>query len=155
MINLINRYRAMLYESRLIKEDNDCSVITISLLTGLEYSHVRQVLLSCGRIYGRGATMTTIRFALKALGLKLVKVRVPKGLTTKNLAVKVNSGSFFVNTEHHVFALVDGTIIDWSIDRNLEILGVYKLQQVSKSFTTNRKTGVNKNNSLQVAQAMQ
>lgn len=138
--------------SHAVNEDNDCSIKALSLLTGIDYHQCRSALTLAGRKPGRGVWMHQIILAAKILGFEMTKQplrlhreiinsyperdRVLQHITTHHPRrfAKVWAGmpNMMLETNGHVAALIDGKVIDWSVNRALRVRDLWVLTPVKK-----------------------
>lgn len=85
-----------------MREDNDCAIRTLAIVSGKPYTKVHKMLKKAGRKYGQPTYDHVWQAVLIKLGIKIVKV---SGYS--------NKGKYIVTTENHMFAIVDGVKINY------------------------------------------
>ena len=115
------------------KEKNDCSVVALANATGKSYEDCHLLLKSMGR--GDGCTVWSNIVAAACLreggkiNLFAIDYReqylTPKR-TFSRYAPYLKSGNFVVITQHHVFCVKDGAILDENkVADDEEVVSVY------------------------------
>ena len=67
-------YRALQYRSDMNRENNDCTVRMMAVVTGLPYEQCREALSKQGRKSGRGAYPRQTKAAIRSLGFKVQEI---------------------------------------------------------------------------------
>lgn len=110
-------------------EKNDCSVVAVAVVTGLDYDTAHAQLKAAGRKDRRGPSYDVIFKVLKDNGLETVK------LTSEFLGHSIRTlgpllpqdGIFMVGMRKHVAGIRDGNVEDWSQFRKKHVEAVWKL----------------------------
>lgn len=139
------KFILMSRESREAGEGRDCAVKAISLLTDTAYEEVRSLLDSMGRKKGHGVPLHDICAAIRTLGFDLVQVdlgdiiasypkphcNVLKNVTTHHPRRFPSSFDaserYLMVAERHVAAMVEGEVMDWSVNNSLRLVGMSKI----------------------------
>lgn len=114
-------------------EDNDCSVKAVALACDLPYDAAHAAFEDAGRRHGRGVNWPQISKALKGLKVNtqpISHLRQPNGscYTPKTISRLLPFGRYLVYTRNHMFALVDGEVLDWTKGRKHRILGFQRVE---------------------------
>lgn len=127
-------------------DDNACFPQAVALLSGLPLEEVRAAFAEAGRKNGKATPFTVAHAAVAALGFKLEKVEWKwqwdmiatypgvhknlKNITTRHPVrfKKAWEGqSVMLHVNGHVAAVKDGVMHDWSINRSMHVINIYKL----------------------------
>jgi len=128
---------------RNVGETNDCTVVSTSIVTGVDYLTAHAALEQAGRKCKSGAHIYQQLKALQQLGFVAENqsarnfiAQFPgnhkslRNLTTHHparFAKHWPKGSFLLFTRHHVAACVDGVVHDWTNGRSKRITSIYKI----------------------------
>ena len=129
------KYEALRRDSEDHGENNDCSVIAVAAITGIDYCEAKLKLSEAGRKIGKGVNMLTICDVVNDI-LRPVGARLGKDATQKQLARHVDDvdlfnndgltvswierrpdlwkGRWLIGTRGHVLCAIDGVIHDWT-----------------------------------------
>ena len=130
------------------RQKNDCSIVALSITTGVTYETAATTLRKAGKKNNQGATIKQIKEAYNALGFDLVdrKDEYLKALEEVQNARKFQKVSKIVTKHHqrypeltwpnknkpqlwdspkHVIAFVDGQVEDWTVDRGMTVTNFY------------------------------
>lgn len=131
MERLKEKYNEARKESNYIRENNDCSVIALSMVYDKSYSEIHRLLSHLGRKQGRGFNTIT---AIKTLGRasKPIYPKQPNGslYTIKTIVDILPVGKFLIFTKGHVLACIDGEIYDWTEDRKHRVIKVIEIDKI-------------------------
>ena len=121
---------AMSVESDKHHETNDCTVRTLTAVTGLPYDVCHAQLKKQGRKNRKGCHWYIEGpKAAKALGFTMTRLARnefrAKTMITAERDSSISSGNYAVLVQGHVAGLVDGQLIDWSAGRRHRIQAVY------------------------------
>lgn len=132
----------------------DCTVVALTIVTGLPYAECHAALKAAGRIDGRGCYMDVQLKALRTLGFVARRwssrevceliLSYPKkgiaGLTThqprrfpKAWAPHA-AKSLLLYTRGHVSAMKDGVVQDWAINKAKQVYEVWEVTNQVMSF---------------------
>lgn len=114
------------YERRALGDDNDCAIISLAIAADIKYVSASKLLDALGREWRVGSTMEAIYTAASLLGLDVEDEEVSMSL--EEAAKEYNSGSYLVELEGHVLAMVDGIVHDYSEDMSREVMSVAELK---------------------------
>lgn len=142
---------AKLLDGRAHNENNDCSVIAISLATGTPYNTVRDMLAAEGRRTGRGTYLAQTRAVVEKLGFLMVvvptstvlnayramgrnKVRTLTSYQPRNPRFapawrQFDGQVLIMRSEHHMWCYRDGEVQDWSTNTSLPIVAIWRIVQ--------------------------
>ena len=129
---------------RSVEEKNDCSVVALSVATGVSYEEALKVLTANGRKPGRGTWHTTIHNSVKELGFRMEAVeadsfvqRYPaphnnlRGVTSHHPrrfpAVWKDGCTYLCASVDHIWCVKDGQNVDWSINRVLRVKRIWRI----------------------------
>lgn len=126
-------------------EDNDCAVRTVALVTNKPYVDAHSMLVVLGRKFRGGAKASVIKKAINGLGKQLIPIEQRsiiqqytgnhsglKHVTSHHPArfpkVWKDGCAYVCFTVNHVFAIIDGVTHDWSANRALRIISIYRVE---------------------------
>lgn len=117
-VDMYLSYSALDEVSNQFKESNDCSIKAICVTTGIDYSHVRDVMSKLGRRPRHGAQLNDIYKALNLLGYEVAPYKKPaKTIRTLERVVLPKDKKFLVFTRGHVAGVNKGKVVDWTSGR--------------------------------------
>lgn len=145
-IQTAEQYNLMREFTRIANETNDCSVVSIALVTGVGYNAALEALDEAGRIPKRGSTTPQMLTAIQALGFHFETIHPSRFIDQypgvhKNLQSVTthhpdrfngawNDGNnYLLFTRGHVGAVVQGVNMDWTrgkAKRVYQIVRVWK-----------------------------
>ena len=113
-------------------ERRDCAVVAISLVTNVPYREVLGMLDVLGRKKGHGTFQPQTLACLKMLGFEVNKTFRPKqpngsGYTIKSISKDYPIGTYLVSIRHHILAMVNGKILDWSEDTKYHVRQIIRV----------------------------
>lgn len=135
---MTNRY-IKAKQSRAAKGDNNnCSVIAISIVCRVSYVRAHKACEYQGRKKGHGQHSSVTRAIIKdhfhceltpVLNRNGKPLRQKNGskYTPKTIGKRCKSGYFLVSVDGHIFAVVNGQVEDWTNNRNHHITSVYRV----------------------------
>lgn len=106
--HVLKRAAAFYNPGAAIGERNDCTVRALHLLTRLSYAEAHAVMAKHGRKPGQGVAGTATVY--KRYGARVVEGTY--GCTLAVAMARHSRGFFAVFTHGHVFAMIDGKLID-------------------------------------------
>lgn len=113
-------------------ERSDCGVIAISIICEVSYDKAYKALERAGRKDRCRVYEGQLQGALNRLGYRIVQVthksEMSKPRTTKTIEQETG-GRCLVFIANHVAALVEGTLHDWSIERNKRVTHYWKIEK--------------------------
>jgi len=115
-----------------LNETNDCAVIALAIVMRTTYKATHAICAAHGRKV-RGSTRTRQTFAsIESAGFAVEKVknnRQKSGskFTPKTIGEKCKRGYYMCFCNGHVFAVVNGTVEDWTNGRQHHINDIYKI----------------------------
>lgn len=112
---------AELNQARLgLNDENACGPIAIAAVTGASFQQAYDWLAAKGRKHRGTCNWGQINTVLTEQGYRLL-VEAPKSLTPISVGKKYPKGRHLCITAEHIFALVDGKVIDWTEGRKHRI----------------------------------
>ena len=96
-------------ERQRLKEQNDCSVLALTCVSGASYLEAHAAMASFGRLRGSGVRLCGLQ-RVKLLGLRFRQIKA-KGRRREAFR-NYPAGAFILETAGHAFALVDGVVFD-------------------------------------------
>ena len=118
-------------ESIKFKENNDCTVIAATIVTGASYAEVHKRFKNAGRKKGRGTYDPMQREVLEQLGAKIDEWEPRKKnggrYSVRTIGKVLHTGKHYVFIKRHALAVVDGEVHDWSNGRLHEVEKVWTI----------------------------
>lgn len=132
--------------SRFVGEVDDCTVRALANATDLPYDECHELMQSYGRVNGETMCSAKMMKAYQSVGLKFVAAfgstksamynaavfnckRLP-GRTLAKLLPELHTGRYIVEIRGHVFAVVDGDVIDYgNISVAVSVAGLWKVEE--------------------------
>lgn len=134
-------------------EANDCTVRALANAAGMPYSIANRILSKAGRPKGKRCDLLSMHSAYKRMGLSLESLHgsdrtakfmkrtiapdasVKQGITLGKKLSELKQGRFVVMVLGHVFAVVDGKVLDYGNNKaGSRVQAVYKLEQQAVIF---------------------
>ncbi len=118
-----------------MNEKRDCAVIATALTCQVTYETAHAALKAAGRKDRKGTQFpTTTVPAIKALGYQVTEVlsnRQPNGsrYTPKTIGNKLKEGYYLCRCARHIFAVVNGMVLDHSQGSNRRITQIYEVSK--------------------------
>jgi len=130
---------------RMRDERHDCTVRALACAKGISYDEAHACMNAYGRESRRGVKNATLTVAYESAGFKMAAIfgttkkarflkhchpDVPnfKGTTLKKLLPILGKGRYIVGIRGHVFAVVDGVVMDYGyLPTGLYVTNIYKL----------------------------
>lgn len=123
-------------------ETNDCAVRAFSNVLRLDYDTCHAFLKAMGRQNGYATpywllvqAVACFRFEDVTARFKSERIHEGIGLTTLTLGVKLQSalpslkfGRYLVQIESHIFAVVNGKVLDSFVNNNARIINVWRFE---------------------------
>ena len=115
-----------------LNETNDCVVIAIAIAARMTYEKAHGICQYQGRKNGKGIVTTYALEHLEKMGFNVEKVknlRQKNGsrYTPKTIGNKLKRGYYIVRKKTHAFAVVNGTVEDWTSGRQHHIKDAFKI----------------------------
>lgn len=105
-----------------IKESKDCTIRALAVSAGIPYEYAHKIGREAGRKNGRGFHPDKLlKYAKKEYGITYKKKRY-KSVTIKRFIKENPIGHYYVATNCHAFAIINGTIYDTGQNRPLQRL---------------------------------
>lgn len=139
-------------------DDNFCTVTAVSIITGIEFGTVHKMFEQAGRAKGKGFSLYRTIMILYELGWRCTKETEPR--TKRKVKVSsiydgkqvtiTKEGKYTTKTigsvygyktgrymglisnkyESHVFAMINGTVHDWSSNRKYRVHTMYRFERM-------------------------
>lgn len=114
-------------------ETNDCSVVAVSIVLGIDYGKSHKLLEQMGRLHMEGAYLDQIVAAVRSTGATCE--RVLSGLepwskkckTPISLERNIPSGDYLVFTRRHVLPVTGKKVRDWTSGRRHRVLTIFRV----------------------------
>ncbi len=135
----INTYKALKETSKSRGEHRDCGVVALALSCQIPYDVAHAALKAKGRKDRKG-TYVSLQFlpALEVFGFTSERlfgegVRQKNGsrYTSKTIGKLLSNGCYVCVTTDHMFAVVDGLVLDWSRTKRLTVNTIYKITKAA------------------------
>ena len=128
----MNEFQAACKEAANYREHNDCSVKAATIISGKPYWHIHSLFADRGRKHRHRTPQKISREVIEDdLKMETVEIfpRKPCGgrFTPITIGKYYPQGKYFVFTRGHMFALVDGKVIDWTKGRRHRVIKVWKV----------------------------
>lgn len=95
-----------------IQDYNDCTIKALATSAGIPYEEAHKMGMESGRKYGRGHhPQLLLPYARKKYGIKYRKTR-HKSITIQRFIKLHPTGYYYVATNKHAFAIINGTICE-------------------------------------------
>ena len=126
------KYEMVRKSSKKSQERNDCSVKAVSMAGRVSYKEAHRRCAEHGRINNKGMMNSQINSTLEDLGfeLQLIENLYQKNgskYTPKTIGKRLKAGYYIVYVKGHVFPVINGTVFDWSANRQHRIYQAYKI----------------------------
>ncbi len=113
-------------------EHNDCSVMAIAIACRLSYKQAHETMARMGRVNRKGVSNMSILLAARSHGFELTPVKNLKQksgskFTPKTIGGKLKGGYFLAFVNKHVLGVVNGTVFDWTENRQHHIYEAWKV----------------------------
>ena len=109
-------YKTCQQASKSRREDNDCAVIAVSIVSNHPYDYVHEIFRQHGRKNRRGTPRHMTRSVVRELGMFMEGPIEFEGKTIKSLRLP-KDGRFLIVTRGHILAAINGKICDWTSGR--------------------------------------
>ncbi len=117
--------------SEKLHENHDCTVKAVAIVLDMDYSTVHRAFANAGRKPRKGVRRDITERATKALGYEFKEVsRTARTAITIERDRKLQSGRYVIGMTHHLAAMIDGKLMDWSQGRRKKINGVFQLNRI-------------------------
>jgi len=116
------------------RENNDCTVKALAIVTELDYSTVHAAFAKAGRKPRKGANRAISAKAAKLLGFHMEQVDShisARTAITIEREPSLQSGRYVIGMTRHLAAMIDGKLVDWSEGRRKKINAVYALSPIA------------------------
>lgn len=128
-----SRYDELRAEGGLFQERKDCAVIALAIACRTTYEAAHEALAKRGRVSGKGTYfLATTAPAVFDLGFKLTRLednRQKNGAkyTPRTIGKAFPEGYYVCRVRHHVFAMVNGQVLDHAAGRCCRIKEIYRV----------------------------
>jgi hypothetical protein len=150
-IGFTDHYTQARERSSKLSETNDCAVVALAVVTGLEYDVCHAALKKAGRIDGRGTYREHTEAALLALGFRITRfghsdiqrmIATYPGVHCNLKSITTHHPRRFAHcfagfktslwfSETHVAAFKDNQLHDWSVNRALRIKTIWIVEKAA------------------------
>ena len=108
-------------------ERRDCTVVALTLASGLPYDRVHSAFKECGRKEKHGVHLKkVVHKVCKLLNLKATQVKRSGSL--RKFATKFPQGNYICHKRHHAFAVMDGKVLGEEVMGSY-IKGAWRIEQ--------------------------
>lgn len=105
-----------------IKDQNDCTIRALAASAGIPYAYAHKIGREAGRKNKKGFhPEILLKYAKKEYGITYKKKRY-KSVTIQRFIKENPLGRYYVATNTHAFAIINGTIHDTGLNRPLQRL---------------------------------
>ena len=105
-----------------IKEKGDCTIRALAISAGIPYEYAHKIGREAGRKNKKGfQPKKLLAYAKKEYGITYKKKRY-KSVTIQRFIKENPTGHYYVATNRHAFAVINGTIYDTGLNRPLQRL---------------------------------
>lgn len=144
-LNPTPEYQALVCAAQGVGETNDCAVKAVALVCGVPYGVAHKKLADLGRKTGHGTNTRLITTAIQELG-KMVNYVNQESITALYPGVharkryitsyqparfesvwKTNHRTYLAFTKGHVFAIIAGTVHDWTANKSKRVTCLYEV----------------------------
>lgn len=114
-------------------ENRDCAVVATALVCRVPYGVAHTALERQGRRRGRGTNFMDItKPGVESLGFQIEELKrnlQPNGSrwTPKTIGKRLAKGYWLCRVKGHVFAVVNGRVLDWTEGSHKRILHIYRV----------------------------
>lgn len=102
------------------QDDNSCTVNALSITTGTKYEVCYRLVKASGRPKGEGYFPRIILDHCKQYGINSTPV-LKRKVSIKTFCKNNPKGKFYVATDTHAFAIVDGVVKDWRLPEEINL----------------------------------
>lgn len=105
-----------------IREFRDCTIRALAASAGIPYEYAHKIGIEAGRKNGHGFDPEKLlKYAKKEYGITYKKKRY-KSITIQRFIKENPTGRYYVATNRHAFAIINGSIYDTGLNRPLQRL---------------------------------
>jgi hypothetical protein len=105
-----------------IEEKGDCTIRALAISAGIPYQYAHKIGREAGRKNKKGFhPEILLKYAKKEYGITYKKKRY-KSVTIQRFIKENPTGHYYVATNNHAFAILNGTIYDTGLNRPLQRL---------------------------------
>jgi hypothetical protein len=105
-----------------IQDKNDCTIRALAVSAGIPYEYAHKIGREAGRKTGKGfLPRILLQHAKREYGITYKKKRY-KSVTIQRFIKENPTGRYYVGTNVHAFAIINGTIYDTGLNRPLQRL---------------------------------
>lgn len=140
-------YKQIREESKPIRDGNDCTVVVVSVMTGISYAEAQYLLCAAGRKVGKGVDKGIYHQVIKDLGFKIQELKqkyhpgsillegirqiTSKTVRTVERELAGNWGGMkvMIGCRAHVLAWNGKEIVDWTAGRGHRVTSAYLVYQ--------------------------
>src|SRR5262245_49498871 len=145
LLSMTTLYTEHRSSSRDMNERNDCAVVAVAIVCGVDYKVAHAALAAEGRKPRRGTYNAMTQSAIKKLGKTLRPIRTRDIIETYPMPHRRNCQ--YVTTHHprrfpkswdpkkvylisvrgHILAVKNGEVQDWSRNKSMRVLSIYEV----------------------------
>lgn len=105
-----------------IKDRRDCTIRALAVSAGIPYEYAHKIGREAGRKNGKGFhPEKLLKYAKKEYGITYKKKRY-KSITIQRFIKENPTGRYYVATNVHAFAIINGNIYDTGLNRPMQRL---------------------------------
>lgn len=135
-----NTFESLCKDSNKYGERNDCTVKALALTCQIPYEQSHEVFRKLGRRKGRGFRTMLAFPSFRKLGFQFEKITNQYGgdtplqpgtayrYTPKTIGKLCKKGRYLAFCRGHVFAVIDGKVMDWTEGRKHKIIKLFKVE---------------------------
>lgn len=133
-----SRYDELRAEGGLFQERKDCAVIALAIACRTTYEAAHKALAKRGRVAGQGCFFSfTTAPAVYDLGYNLNRLennRQKSGarFTPRTIGRAFPEGHYLCRVRNHIFAMVNGQVLDHAAGRCCRIKEIYRVTRVGR-----------------------
>lgn len=130
---IYRQYNEVFSRSKELNERNDCVVKAMAISCDISYDQAHEAHQKVGRKHRRGFVTDNIEDVYENIGANLELIgeppKQPSGYsyTPKTIHKLCQQGRFICFCRGHIFAVVDGEVLDWTANTKHRITKVYKV----------------------------
>ena len=137
-------YTSMRDAAQAMNESKDCAVVAVAFACRVPYQVAHLALKANGRRSRDGTMFHITSAAVQDLGFKveaLENIRQKNGCryTPKTIGEKLKRGYYLCRVANHIFAVVNGKVMDWTEGRSHRINFIYRVSKPRKAAVCHKK----------------
>ena len=134
-------YNDIVEESKSFQDDNDCTVVAVSLVTGIPYAEAHALMAAAGRKRNKGSNYGIYHPVIINLGFTIDEIFLTsKTVRTveRELAQHHGGQKILISVRGHVLVWNGKQIADWSAGRTKRIQKAFLVYEIGKRPTPHR-----------------